>query len=126
MRPLDVDDLSRAILRLCETRPEGAAIHELVGPESIPYRELIERVSGMMGKKLSIGSSPIWVAKLGAAFTSRFNGGGISPTVIDVITTNEVVQKNADADLGVHLTPLSTTLEKILPKTKQSTEEHST
>ena len=122
MRPLDVDDLSRVILRICKTRPEGVSIHELVGPESITYRELLTRVAGMMGNPLSTGTIPLWMAKFGAAFTSRFNGGGISPTVIDVITTNEVVQKNADTELGLSLTPLSTTLEKILSEKKQEQE----
>ena len=119
MRPLDVDDLSRAIVHICKTQPEGVSIHELVGPESISYRELVSRVAGMMGAPLSIGATPLWVAKLGAAITSRLKGGGISPTVIEVITTNEVVQKNADTELGISLTPLSTTLEKILPKKKR-------
>ena len=122
MRPLDIDDLSRAILHICKTRPEGVSIHELVGPESIPYRELITRVAGMMGNPLSLRTIPLWMAKLGAAITSRFSGGGISPTVIDVITTNEVVQKNADAEMGISLTPLSTTLETILPKNTQEQE----
>ncbi len=119
MRPLDVDDLSRAILHIFKTRPEGVSIHELVGPESIPYRELITRVAGMMGKEPFMGTIPLWMAKLGAAITSRLNGGGISPTVIEVITTDEVVQKNADSEVGISLTPLSTTLEKILSKNEQ-------
>ncbi len=118
MRPLDVDDLSRAILRACETRPEGGTIHELVGPESIPYRELVTRAARMMGNSVSIDAIPVWIAKLGAALTRRLGRGGISPTVIDVITADEVVQKNADTELGINLTPLSATLEKILPKKK--------
>ena len=73
----------------------------------------------MVGNTLSIGAIPVWTAKLGAAVTSRLKGGGISPAVIDVITADEVVQKNADADLGISLTPLSTTLEKILPNKKR-------
>ena len=121
MRPLDLDDLSRAILQTCETQPEGVSIHELVGPESIPFRELVTRAAGMMGKPISIGAIPIWFAKLGPAIISRLTGGGISPTVIDVITADEVVQKNADTELGVSLTSLSTTLEKILAKKKQET-----
>ena len=39
----------------------------------------------------------------------------MTPTVIDVITSSEVVRENADAELGVLLTPLSATLEKLLP-----------
>ena len=39
----------------------------------------------------------------------------MTPTVIEVITSNEAVHENADAELGVTLTPLSATLEKLLP-----------
>ena len=121
LRPLDIDDLSRAILRICQIRPEGVSIHELVGPESITFRALVTRVAGMMGNPLSIGAMPVWVAKLGAAVTSRLRGGGISPTVIDVITASEVVQKNADTELGISLTPLSATLERILSEKTHAT-----
>jgi hypothetical protein len=38
----------------------------------------------------------------------------MTPTVIDVITADDVVQKNADVDLGVLLTPLSVTLEHLV------------
>jgi len=38
----------------------------------------------------------------------------MTPTVIDVITSNEHVHENADVALGVTLTPLSTTIEKLL------------
>ena len=119
LRPLDIDDLIRAILRVCQTQPEGVSVHELVGPESIPYRALVTRVAGIMENPVTIGTIPLWIAKLGALVTSRLSGGGISPTVIDVITTDEVVQKNADAEMGISLTPLSTTLEKILTEKKQ-------
>ena len=121
VRPLDLDDLSRAILEVCNARPEGVRIHELVGPESISYRELVGRVAGMMGAEISIGVMPVWIAKLGAAITSRMNGGGVSPTVIDVITTDEVVERNADTDLGISLTPLTTTLQRILSDKKRET-----
>ncbi len=121
LRPLDLDDLCRAILRVCETPPEGVSTHELVGPESISYRDLVTRVAGLMGTELSVRTTPVWLAKLGAAITSRMSGGGISPTVIHVITTSEEVENNADDDLGVSLTPLSETLEKILSHETEST-----
>ena len=41
----------------------------------------------------------------------------MTPTVIDVITADETVRKNADIDLGVTLTPLSGTLEHLLNNT---------
>ena len=121
LRPLDVHDLSGAILHICQTQPEGTSVHELVGPEAITYRALVTRVAAMMENPLTIGKIPLWIAKLGAAITSRLRGGGISPTVIDVITSSEVVQKNADAEMGISLTPLSTTLETILAEKKRET-----
>jgi hypothetical protein len=39
----------------------------------------------------------------------------MTPAVLDVITSSEVVHENADAKLGVLLTPLSATLRKLLP-----------
>jgi NADH dehydrogenase len=114
MRPLDLDDLSLAILHVCSTPSEGAIIHELFGPETVRYRDLVARAADMMGQELIIGTMPVWMAKVSAAITHRVRGGGISPTVIDVITADEDVRTNAAAELGVGLTPLSTTLEKIL------------
>ena len=116
MRPLDLDDLSRAILVACERRPPGVHVHELAGPEPIAYRDLILRAAAMMGREVTLGVIPVWAAKLGAALRSRISGGGITPTVIDVITANEDVPHNADADLGITLTPLAETLAKILPR----------
>jgi uncharacterized protein YbjT (DUF2867 family) len=114
MRPLDVDDLSRAVLGICEAQTKGVRVLELVGPEPIAYRDLVTRVAAMLGKEVTIGTIPVWIAKLGAAVTHRRTGKGISPTVIEVITANESVPKNADVELGLTLTPLSQTLEKIL------------
>lgn len=121
MRPLDLDDLSRAILGACRSHPRGVHIHELAGPEPISYRDLIERVAAMFGRTVSLGAVPIWVARLGAAIGSRVSGGGVTPTVIEVITTSESVTRNADADLGITLTPLSETLEKILTSWRRTT-----
>lgn len=113
MRPLDLDDLSEALLNACAAAPDGVVVHELVGPEPITHRALVGRAAERVGRTPSIGTIPIRLAKLGAAVTSRLKGGGITPTVIDVITADEVVRTNADEALGVRLTPLSTTLDKI-------------
>ena len=114
IRPLDVDDLSRAILNWCERSAAGAAVYELVGPEATAYRDVIARTAAMVGQNVSVRSMPIWLARLGAAIAGLQRPGGMTPTVIDVITSNESVHQNADAALGVKLTPLSATLEKLL------------
>ena len=120
MRPLDVDDLSQAILQSCNRQAEGVAVHELAGPDSISYCDLVRQVAKLLGKEVAIGTIPIWSAKIVAAISSRLKGGGISPTVIDVITMDEVVQSNADVEIGITLTPLKQTLDKILTAWKST------
>jgi uncharacterized protein YbjT (DUF2867 family) len=113
MCPLDVDDLNQAITSVCGLRPNGVVLHELVGPEPVTYRALVERAARIVGAEVSIGSMPIGLAKAGAWLRSRLQGGGVTPAVIDVITRDEVVERNADAELGLTLTPLDDTLNKI-------------
>ncbi|HEX4565018.1 MAG TPA: NAD(P)H-binding protein [Vicinamibacterales bacterium] len=122
IRPLDVDDLSWAILRCCDTVPLGRVmIHELVGPESTTYCDVVARTAALLGREVSVRSMPIWLAKLGAALAGWKRCGGMTPSVIDVITSSEVVRANADVALGVTLTPLSATLRKLLPSGAEGT-----
>ncbi|HAO88629.1 MAG TPA: hypothetical protein DCR00_06880 [Gammaproteobacteria bacterium] len=114
MRPLDTDDLSSALIKLATKEAEGSQVFELVGPEAIAYKDLIKKTAGLMGKEVEVGSVPVLFAKIGAAIGSTIKGGGITPTVIDVITMNEVVSQNADSQIGISLTPLQDTLTKIL------------
>lgn len=114
MRPLDTDDLSSALTTLGMNPASGVSTHELVGPQSIPYRELIQKTAKMLGKEVEVGSVPVLMAKIGAALTSTLKGGGITPTVIDVITSDEIVETNADAALGLTLSSLDDTLQRII------------
>ena len=113
MRPLDIDDLSEALTLLCSTSIQDQVTYELVGPESAPYRDIIEMTAQVMGKTIAFGNVPILLAKFGAAITSILKGGGITPTVIDVITQDEIVKTNADSALGITLTPMKQTLKKM-------------
>jgi NADH dehydrogenase len=115
VRPLDVDDLSRAILRCCREPRAGTTTYELAGPEAVTYRDVVARTAKLMGRDVSVRSMPIWLARLGAALAGLAKRGGMTPTVIDVITSSEAVHRNADAELGIALSPLSATLEKLLP-----------
>ncbi|HJN43517.1 MAG TPA: NAD(P)H-binding protein [Vicinamibacterales bacterium] len=115
LRPLDIDDLCRAILGCCRRPATGATVHDLVGPTPLTYRELLEQTATLLGHDLSVGATPVWLAKLGAALAGLFRTGGMTSAVIDVITSAEAVDRNADGDLGISLTPLPDTLAKLVP-----------
>ena len=114
MRPLDIDDLCVAIVNSCQTRLHGSTTYELVGPQAIQYCDLVKLAASMQGRKVEIGSFPIGMAKFAASVKGIFSKGGMSPTVIDVITMNEHVEHNAALALGVELTPLEQTLQKFI------------
>ncbi len=116
MHPLDIEDLCVAILNSCNARREGTEIHELVGPEAVQYCDLVRMAAELQGRQIEISSVPIRLAKLGAKLKGLFRPGGMSPTVIDVITMDESIGHNADQALGVTLTPLSSTLKKFIKK----------
>lgn len=114
LRPLDLDDLSRAVLAAVRRPAEGVLTLELTGPEPVTQAELIRRLARMQGRSLRIRSLPVWLAKAGATLLHAVTGGGVSPTVIEVITAEETVIVNGDEALGLRLTPLETTLDKLI------------
>ena len=114
LRPLDVDDLCSALLAGCRQDETGVATYELVGPTELSYRELLQRTARLLGNDLVVGSTPIWLAGLGARLTGLVRTGGLTPAVIEVITSDERIERNADRDLGISLTPLSATLAKLV------------
>ena len=110
LRPLDVDDLCAAVARCCREPSAGARTYELVGPTLLTQRELLRQTARLLGRDLAIRSTPVWLARLGARLAGLIRTGGLTPAVIDVITSDEAVPRNADGDLGIDLTPLSDTL----------------
>ena len=119
LRPLDVEDLCRAILRWCSNSAPGARTCELVGPTALSQRDLLQRTARFLGNDLTVRTMPIGVAKLAARCAGLLRSGGLTPAVIDVITAAETVRRNADADLGIELTPLADTLERLVEESRR-------
>ncbi len=113
LRPLDVDDLCRAILACCQEPVGGVRTCELVGPAAVAYRDLVHQAAARLGNAVAIRSTPVWLATLAARVAGFVRPGGLTPDVIEVITAGESVDENADAELGVTLTPLSATVAKL-------------
>ena len=113
LRPLDVDDLCRAILACGRAPGAGVRTCDLVGPTALTQRELLQRTARLLGHELSVRSTPVRLARLGARLLGLVQTGGMTPSVIDVITSEEAVERNADGELGITLTPLSETLAKL-------------
>ena len=114
LRPLDVEDLCRAILGCCTAATGGARTYELVGPTALSQRDLLQRTARLLGNNLTVRSMPIRLARLAARGAGLLRSGGMTADVIEVITADETVRENADAALGITLTPLADTLGRMV------------
>jgi len=118
-QPLDADDLARGALK---STPIGVADQralELVGPETLPYAQLVERAARIAGRTVRIGAMPIPLPVLRALLElrTRLLGPGFSPDALDVILDEHVVDpKPALEALGIELTPLDATLRSMLTR----------
>ena len=108
-----------AILHCCAQPAGGVRTYELVGPTALSQRDLLQRTARLLGNDLTVGTMPIGVAKLAARCAGLLRSGGLTSAVIDVITAAETVRRNADADLGIELTPLADTLERLVEASRR-------
>ena len=112
LRPLDVDDLCRAILEYCRDSGAGVRICAMVGPTILTQRELLQRTARLLGHELAVRSMPVWLARRMAALAGLVRTGGLTPAVIEVITSDEA-NLCVDRAPAVTLTPLSDTLARL-------------
>jgi len=106
-QPLDVHDLARAAIVAC---PPGIAENcslELVGPISLPDRAIVERAARLTGRRIWIISVPTPPVRLALSVLRRVAVRGVSPDVLEVLTTDTRVDPApAAGELGVALTGL--------------------
>jgi uncharacterized protein YbjT (DUF2867 family) len=114
-QPLDVDDLARAALAAAQTSVAGNRTLDLVGPVSLPERELVERAARMLGHEVRVSSIPKGLLSFALAIRQRVAGPGFSPDAVEVITANtRVDSRPAASELGIHLTGIDEMIKKSL------------
>ena len=105
-QPLYVGDLAGAAV-LAATQPSLAnnLTLDLVGPVSLPERELVERAARLMGREVRIGSIPKTLLSLALAIRQRIAGPGFSPDALEVVTADTRLDSQpAACKLGIQLT----------------------
>jgi hypothetical protein len=132
VRPLDVEDLCTAILAVCEVPPAQTRTLELCGPEPVSYHDLVSRMAQKLHTTVQVKAIPVGMAKCFTGLTHALKGAGMSPAIIDVITASEVPSNDAAQILGITLSPLESTLERldmataVNSKNREETRQHET
>jgi NADH dehydrogenase len=82
LQPVYVGDVAAAIAAACAGRAKPGTIYELGGPDSITFRQLLERTLAWSGRRRFLLPIPFWAAKLGAALTAPLPSG-LRPLTVD-------------------------------------------
>lgn len=106
-QPLAVDDLARGALAAAQPSVARNRTLDVVGPVSLPERELVTRAARLLGHEIQISSiSKRWLS-FALAIRRRVSGPGFSPDVVEVITDDtQLDPQPAATELGIHLTGL--------------------
>jgi uncharacterized protein YbjT (DUF2867 family) len=119
-QPLEVDDLARAALAAAQPSVATNRTLNLVGPVSLPERELVERAARMLGHEVRISSVPKGLLSLALAIRQRVAGPGFSPDAVEVITANtRLDSRPAASELGIHLTGIDEMIKKSLEQDRK-------
>ncbi len=104
-QPLNVDDLARAALSAADPDVAKDRTLDLVGPVSLPDREIVERAAHVLGREVRVRSIPKSLVWLALAIRQRIAGPGFSPDALEVITTDTAIDPAPAARaLGIVLT----------------------
>jgi uncharacterized protein YbjT (DUF2867 family) len=106
-QPLDVADLARACLRATQLEVARDQLLDLVGPEALPDREIVERAARALGRQVRVGSIPIGPVKWLAKLRGLVMGPGFSADAVEVITDDTQLDPGPAAEaLSLELTSL--------------------
>jgi uncharacterized protein YbjT (DUF2867 family) len=114
-QPLYVDDLARAAIAASKSSVATNRTVDLVGPVSLPERELVERAAHLLGCRVRINSIPKGPLSFLLALRQCVFGPGFSPDVVEVITADTRLDSQpAASELGIQLTGIDEMIKKSL------------
>lgn len=104
-QPLAVDDLARAVLAAADFDVAKDRTLDVVGPVSLPDREIVERAAHVLGREVRVRSLSKGLVWLALAIRQRIAGPGFSPDALEVIMTDLAIDPAPAArELGIVLT----------------------
>lgn len=114
-QPLYVDDLARAAVVATQPSVADNLVLDLVGPVSLPERELVERAARLLGRQVRIGSvSKRWLS-LFLSIRQRIGKPGFSRDALEVITADTRLDPEPAARaIGIQLTGIDEMIQDSL------------
>ncbi len=99
-QPVFVGDVAAAIASVADGRGEPGQVYELGGPETLSFRQLLDRTQTWTGRSCTYLPMPFWLAKLQAALTAPLPNT-LRPITVDqvrLLQSDNVVSASARAE----------------------------
>lgn len=118
LQPVSVEDAARASLAAIDGADASPRVIDLVGPEIVSYRTLIDRIAAQTGKPALIHERPVEETMAMARASGFF---GLSPTDLDCLLCDEVSDPGPVAALvGAPLEGLDAVITRTLAAVRES------
>jgi len=116
-QPVYVGDVAEAIARAVDGDVAGGRVYELGGPEVRSFRELMEEMLSVVGRRRLLVSVPWWVARLQGSVLGLLPNPPLTAGQVEMLKTDNVVSEAARSEgrtlEGLGIAPQAT--EAILP-----------
>jgi uncharacterized protein YbjT (DUF2867 family) len=115
-QPIAARDVVSALIAALDRPGLDDAVLGLAGPESLPYRAIVERAARLLGTQVDIASIPSPIAHAAAWLAERASADPpITRAMLGVLEHDDAIDPEpALARLGISLTPLDTALREAL------------
>jgi uncharacterized protein YbjT (DUF2867 family) len=114
-QPLDVDDLAAAALRATDPMLAVNTTLDLIGPVSLPDKEILQRAARALNREVTVVSIPIALVRLVLLTRRMMGSSGLSPDVLEVITADTRLDSTVAAkQLGIRLTGIDEMISRSL------------
>ncbi len=117
LQPVYVGDVAEAVARSVDSNLAAGTTYELGGPDVQPFKNWMQDMLGVIGRKRLIVSMPWWVARLQASILGLLPGALITTDQVKLLKADNVVSAEASKDgrtlEGMGITPEA--VDAVLP-----------
>jgi len=111
-QPVYVGDIANAVANAIKSKSIG--VYELGGPETLSFKEVLERLKTHTGQNFYLLPVPFCIAKIQAFFMGILPNPPLTMDQVISLKTDNIVDNNAQKLSNLNVTP--TSLDTILPR----------
>ena len=112
-QPVYVGDLAKAVGQLAGNSTGDQRIYELGGPDVVSFKEMLQIMLGILGKRRFLVPLPFWYGSLIATFLQLLPNKPLTADQVKMLKSDNVVSPDADGFQELGISPAA--IEEIVP-----------